>query len=290
MKSILVVTSLSPKNVARQLDCVLSWKPLASRVVSLHHHEELPLIQPEARGIELVAVDESAKNLLGKPFIFIDSFFDYFRRSPETHLLIVNSDIFLGNPDRMRQIFESVHVDLLFGQRVDVEALTSTSGELFGGFDYFLLSKEAINMYPRSQFCMGAPWWDHWLPLVPLTTGRASLLCSEPIALHVKHTSNWGIKPLSVLGYHMAEQLSALWTKAGERLAQEGHTGASRDVYRFGQLFVKYFMERRKIYKSYEAPFEQLPQELKGEVSWDMTDVYPVVTLDFIMKFAERFR
>ena len=288
MKNVLVATSISPRNIEKQVESFSTWDAVGGRLITLNHADEYDTISAGVP-FEVIKTEECAKEMLGKPFIFIDSFLEYFKSAPETHLMIVNSDIYLSEPDQMNEIINKVDAELLFGQRIDIDAPDSTEGDLFGGFDYFLLTKEGASLYPESDFCMGAPWWDHWMPIVPMTKGKKAILCSEPLVLHIKHESAWGTDPLAILGWHMAQHLVNLWTDLGSSFDKYDKHQPERIAFEFGVFFVKYFLARRDIYWQYHPKFEELPQALKGEVSWDMTDIFPVLTLDYIMGAAERY-
>ncbi|MCB0318220.1 MAG: hypothetical protein KDD56_05645 [Bdellovibrionales bacterium] len=288
MKNILIATSISPKNIEKQIESFSTWDALGGRIVSLNHEEEFDSISTKVP-FEVVKADRSAKTLLGKPFIFIDSFLDLFKQSPESHLMIVNSDIYLSEPARMRQIIEEVDADLFFGQRVDVERPDSTEGDLFGGFDYFLLTKDAIQLYPKSDFCMGAPWWDHWMPIVPLVKGKRAVLCSEPLVLHIKHESAWGLDPLLILGWHMAYHLKNFWGDLSEKFTKYTRSDSEAIAYHFGSFFVQYFLTRQNIDWNCYPNLDQISTDLKNTISWNATDIFPVLTLDFVMRAVERY-
>ncbi len=283
--SFAIVTSISPKNPSFQVDAMGSWTELGYPLYSFNSVEEREILEKQIP-IPIINVGRTAKEQFKKPLIFIDSFLEYFRNDPTlTHLIIVNSDIFLSDPNRFKQIINSVEFDLIFGRRLDVDSLESTAGELFDGFDYFVLSKQAAALYPASKFCMGAPWWDHWMPLIQLAHGKRTYMCEEPIALHLKHEMKWGLDtqiPLAKdLGDYMLQIFDKKRSEAGTDITKNPLLGLS-------SLFAIYFKLEREYHNFHYYRGGQYQEETQRALSHEICWRMPQVVLQYIFSVTPR--
>jgi len=140
-----------------------------------------------------VPTSRNASELLGKPLIYLDDVLSALQQVGTEICGIINSDIVLDEclalPSFLRKACEGA---LVYGQRVDVNDLTAQrNGVYYFGRDYFFFEQDFIKEIPASNFCIGAPWWDIWVPLVALHTGRSLIQPSERFALHVIHSIAW---------------------------------------------------------------------------------------------------
>ena len=106
---------------------------------------------------------------------------------------IVNSDIHLVAADDIQEfIGKNASGGLVFGARQDVESLDDLVGvEYGGGFDFFFFDRSLISLYPKTDFCLGAPWWDFWTPLVPIIKRAPVKQFISPFAYHRNHPTKW---------------------------------------------------------------------------------------------------
>lgn len=186
-----LATSLAPRNFENQRQAMGSWIQAGFKVVSLNAPDEIELLRHNFPDIQFVPAFRDGRVLHGKPYVYFDDFMDYFRNNPTPICGIVNSDIHLIN-----NIYDFVcnHAvnSLVFGSRIDVESLNNKAGEIYsGGFDFFFFDHKIINCYPKEEFCIGVPWWDYWIVLMPLQEKILIKRLVTPIALHVKHQFNW---------------------------------------------------------------------------------------------------
>ena len=200
MKDILIATSISPFNVDTQVDFLKTWKGFGSRMLTLNHSSEIEKLSAAQSEFEIIEVERSAKEIVGKPLVFIDDFLKFFLESSHSHLLLINSDLHLRKPDEFKNAINALEFDLFFGQRIDVNDVSDEEGELFGGFDYFIFSRDLAAKIPASEFCIGAPWWDHWIPLASILLDAKVYSCEEPIIGHVLHEVNYGVGSLGYMG------------------------------------------------------------------------------------------
>ncbi|MGA2094014.1 MAG: glycosyltransferase, partial [Sedimentisphaerales bacterium] len=114
---------------------------------------------------------------------------------------IVNSDIYLAaNEDTVSFIRREAENSFVYGSRVEVDSLDNLNGELYDrGFDFFFFDKSLIPLFPKSDFCIGATWWDYWLPLVSILSGCKVKMFVTPFAAHVRHRYKWDEKQWHLL-------------------------------------------------------------------------------------------
>jgi hypothetical protein len=279
-----IVTSISPRNTAYQVDAMSSWEALGAPLYSFNGLDERDIVASQIP-FPVIAVPRTAAERFRKPLIYIDSFLEYFLESSYTQLIIVNSDIFLSQPSRLVEILRTTDFDLLFGRRLDVDSVEATTGEFFDGFDYFVLTRAAAERYPRSNFCMGAPWWDHWMPLVQLAHRTKVFMCEEPLVLHLKHPGQWGLDTQIPLASELAGFLLDLFEAQKESYGGSPHKNPLAGL---ASLFALYFKVTRSFYDHHYYRAQEYEDEtnrcLVHEICWRM----PQVVLHYIFSATPR--
>jgi len=196
MSSILVATSIAPKDIENQRKAVDSWLKAGFDVVSLNCQEEYELIHKYFSDINFEIVARDAREKLGKPYIYFDDFMKFFQKSNYEVCGIINSDNHLIDPDRELRdfIFRESHKAFLFGSRMEVKSLEEMNGTIFEhGFDYFFFDKQISFIYPKNDFCIGQPVWDYWVIYIPIIKGIEVKKMVNPLACHISHTINWNM-------------------------------------------------------------------------------------------------
>lgn len=188
-----IATSLVPNNVSGQLPAIKSWQKLGFQVTSINPPEELPLLKEHYPGVRFVTAPRNGRALVGKPCIFIDDILEYFRKSEADYFGIVNSDIFLCADDGFADfIGRNVTDSLVYGSRVEIKGYGSALGRSYHyGFDYFFFDKRLLNVYPKSEFMLGIPWWDYWFPFYAGQAGVPIKRVDSYLAFHVSHPINY---------------------------------------------------------------------------------------------------
>ncbi|TAN45970.1 MAG: hypothetical protein EPN22_00450 [Nitrospirae bacterium] len=190
---IVIATSIAPNNIGAQQAAVASWTDLGFRVVSLNIAEEIPRLAGHFPDVMFIRAARSAEYLAGRPLVFINELIDYLKGCGSKICGIVNSDIhFRADQGFAAFLMEQARDSLVFGARVDVDALDSAKGEFYVyGFDYFFFDISVLDCYPSEDFCIGAPWWDYWMLSTPILQGKLLKELVSPIAFHVKHEFNY---------------------------------------------------------------------------------------------------
>jgi len=188
-----IATSIAPKNLKKQAKAIESWTKLGFDVVSLNCGEEINILQESFPDVKFVQAKRDARNTFGKPFIYFDEFLEYFQENDCEFCGIVNSDIFLiGDKGIISFIQSQARNALVYASRVEIDSLEVLRGEVYeDGFDFFFFHKSLISCFPKSDFCMGVPWWDYWALLIPALEGFQIKKFVTPFAYHIKHSFNW---------------------------------------------------------------------------------------------------
>jgi len=193
---ITLATTISPKGIENQRAAIDTWVKLGFSVVSLNCIEEIELIKPFFPDVEFITVSRDAREKFGKPYVYLDDFFEYYKKSDNEVCAIINSDIHLIgiNEGIIRFIKEEVRGSLIYGSRIDIDSLDNLNGKFVStGFDYFFFDRSIIGTYPKEEFCLGQPFWDHWIIVSPIINNIKVKYIVNPIAYHVKHELNWDV-------------------------------------------------------------------------------------------------
>jgi hypothetical protein len=191
----LLVTSIAPHNVENQQRAIESWLRLGFSVSSLNTPSEIDQLKPLFGNVEFVAVQRDAQADCGKPLVYLNDVVAFLgsRGSPVCGL--INSDIHLrATPETVRYLLEEAKNSMVLASRTDVKTLDDATGEVYKfGFDVFLFDRSILDILPPTEFCLGQPWWDLWLPSCLIHPPRRFPLkfVSFPIAFHIELAKNW---------------------------------------------------------------------------------------------------
>ncbi|MEG4074105.1 FkbM family methyltransferase [Microcoleus sp. Pol14C2] len=192
--SVAILTSIAPGNIANQRAAVESWRSLGFEAVSLNSREEISQLQPIYENVTFHEVKRDARTEAGRPLVYLDDLFVYLRDCGTKICGIVNSDIRLeADGDLISFICKQAENAVVFGSRTDVDSpAEQAAGEIYAkGFDFFFFDKELLKHFPNSQFCLGLPWWDLWIPLIAQQKGLTVKYLETAIAYHLKHPVNY---------------------------------------------------------------------------------------------------
>jgi len=190
-----IATSIAPQNIDQQARAIKSWLNLGFDVVSINCAEEILTLQQSFPDVRFIQAKRDAKEVYGKPLIYFDEFLDYFSKAEYEFCGIVNSDVYLQcNEDNISFIKSQLNNSLVYGSRIDVHRPEDLAGKVYrNGFDFFFFDKSLISCFPRSDFCIGMPWWDYWVPLMAALQGFTIKKLISPFAYHIKHIFRWSI-------------------------------------------------------------------------------------------------
>ena len=191
--SVAIATSIAPGNIENQRAAVESWILLGFEAVSLNSREEISQLQPLYENVTFHEVKRDARADAGRPLVYLDDLFVYLRDRGTKICGIVNSDIRLrADGDLISFICKQAENAVVFGSRTDVDSAEQTGGQIYAkGFDFCFFDKDLLRQFPKSQFCLGLPWWDLWIPLIAQQKGLTVKYLETAIAYHIKHPVNY---------------------------------------------------------------------------------------------------
>jgi glycosyltransferase involved in cell wall biosynthesis len=189
---ITIVTSLFPARIEHQQKAVSSWLELGLKVVSLNISEELKKVKPLFAAVDFLEIDRPSNDEIGSR-IYLNEIFSTIKTLPGAVFGIVNSDIIFSTNDNSPKIIKE-HIDnaIIYGSRSDLSTyLDENSTEYPFGFDYFFFHKDFTARVSDTEFCLGMPVWDYWLPLAGAVSGFTLKRLISPVAFHIKHDGAW---------------------------------------------------------------------------------------------------
>jgi|GEM_PF-1086694 hypothetical protein len=195
LESFCVATSIAPGNVEIQTKAINSWLREGFHVVSINSGQEIEALSPIYPQVRFVESTRDARDKFAKPYIYFDDFLDFFKSSGYRRFGLINSDIVLAplDDEGRNLIWKCTGHALLFGSRLNVESLDEPhDGTIFHmGYDFFFFDEHYLDLFPRSNFCIGLPWWDYWAVVVPILKGMPTHRMISQIALHQIHEVKW---------------------------------------------------------------------------------------------------
>ncbi len=201
-KVIVIATSIAPSNVETQRRAVDSWLELGFSVVSLNIQSEIEQLSCHYPRVKFIPVVRDAASRAGKPLVYLDDVLSALAGSGAAVCGIINSDVELrAKADFSDFIANYAQNGIVYGSRIDIDSVDDSQGkEYLGGFDYFFFSHDVIDCFPRTEFCLGSPWWDYWMPLAPLLAGLSVRKLNSPVAYHRIHDIRWQPELFESLG------------------------------------------------------------------------------------------
>jgi hypothetical protein len=194
MAALTVATSIVPRNFELQRLAIESWLKLGFNVISLNSAIEAALVAENFPEIPIKIVRRTAETITGRPYVFVDDVLKVAGENSSGEVFgIINSDIILVAGDDFTEFLrQQASGGMVFGSRTEIATADAREGEMYiDGFDLFFIDPAILPLYPESGFCMGAPFWDYWAPLVPMLNAVSVKWLVTPVAYHVTHQVAW---------------------------------------------------------------------------------------------------
>lgn len=193
---ITIATSIAPKDLEKQKKAIQSWIEVGFDVISINIEEEIVKLEPEFTNVKFIKAQRDARNFAEKPYIYFDDVMEQLSLSGSEVCGIINSDIVLNvKKDFYDFIYNEAKNSFVFGSRVDIKNIDSSEGIFYEyGFDIFFFNRNVISLFPKSDFCLGLPWWDYWIIAIPLIKNIKLKKLISPVAFHLWHKTNYDIK------------------------------------------------------------------------------------------------
>lgn len=190
-----IATSLAPGNIERQQRAVRSWQGLGFFVASLNSPDEIRTLRPHFPGVTFRAALRDARAAAGRPLVFFDDIMEMLGTLPGRRYGIVNSDIELrGTADTLEEIAALTADALVFGHRINIENPDDAEGSReVNGHDFFFFPRRVLTVFPKTPLCIGGPWWDYWVIMMPMLRGIELVRWEGPLGFHLKHPERWSM-------------------------------------------------------------------------------------------------
>jgi hypothetical protein len=130
-------------------------------------------------------------------------------------VVVTNADLLIRpGTSLVAAIRELRPKEFIFSRRVNIHRPDQTNG-MPGrfGYDFFAGHADEIGECPDGGMVFGAPWWDHYLPLMMFARGYR-IFQTEPAVLHLEHQLR--LRGWEELGHRFITQIQARVTN--ERL------------------------------------------------------------------------
>lgn len=192
-----LATSLVPgRNMDVQRAAVASWRAQGFKIVSFNRAQEIGPLSQVFPDLEFHDPGRDAKDVTGKPLIYLADILSYFRARRSGPFGIVNADIVLDPPLGFAQRIEAeAQGSLVVATRVEVADLAERTGKRnLWGFDAMFLDTDLASRFTDCGFCLGMPFWDYWMPMTAVLHQLPYKQIKNDVAFHRSHAEAWSDK------------------------------------------------------------------------------------------------
>lgn len=186
----IAITSISPThtNGDVQLKAVKSWQDAGFKVYAFQAPHEVEIMKQQYPDVEFVPTYRTMQNLFKAPYVSINAMLDYSRSMNFPQIMIINSDIIIGeNTDRLKHLYSNCDKAMIVLNRMDYKEDMSTGVRYEYGMDAFIIHRDYYHLYPQSIYCMGQTWWDYWIQYIAILKGKKVFRDTTPIIFHKEH-------------------------------------------------------------------------------------------------------
>jgi hypothetical protein len=194
-----LITSLPP-NVSRhdargkeigadyQERCIESWHRAGFEPISVNSTSE-----SYRHSVRMIPVSRDASAVTGRPNVFLaDLLAVASNEAGGGPVVLMNADLLIRPGTALAaNALELRPGEFIFSRRIDIDRPDQTNG-MPGrlGCDFFAGHADDISGLPDGGMVFGAPWWDHYFPLMMFVQG-CRIYQSEPAVLHLAHRAQW---------------------------------------------------------------------------------------------------
>src|SRR5262249_11883631 len=112
----------------------------------------------------------------------------------EDVFVLLNADVaVLPGGELSATLSAEVAGALVMSQRVDVTDPAPHRGSRYAfGYDFFAFGRELPPKLPTTDFVLGEPWWDYWLPIAAALAGGGLKRVDHALTTHLVHETAYG--------------------------------------------------------------------------------------------------
>lgn len=215
MVSMPLITSVPPKmsrldakgdeiGEAYQLGCIESWQRSGFEPVSVNSKNEA-----FRHALRMIPVSRDASAITGRPQVFLADLLTVASIEAQgRQFVLMNGDLVLPRTAALAaRVAQLRPGEFIFGRRIDIDQLDQTDGipQRFG-YDFFAGHADDISGLSDAGMVFGAPWWDHFFPLLMLMQG-CRIYQIEPAVMHLNHTKQWNMPVWEALGQRFVAEI-----------------------------------------------------------------------------------
>lgn len=261
---IVIGTSIAPRGLEKQRDAVESWIALGFDVISLNIPDEITVLQPDFPDVRFVPALRTAEAMTGRPLVYFDDLMTALSQQGAAVVGIVNSDIMLrGSSETRRFLAREAAGAFLFGSRLDTVTYERESARVYAqGYDFFFFDRTMTGLYPRTDLCLGMPWWDYWAPLVAQMRGLPVKRLETALAYHPHHDTAWANDHWVRFGALFSRDMHTLIQSAAESRRMSGETSEDERWLMLGAgLAHETYLWRASEYNTLDDRFAEVERE-----------------------------
>jgi GT2 family glycosyltransferase/Tfp pilus assembly protein PilF/SAM-dependent methyltransferase len=273
--SVVVSTSLAPREIEIQSKAVESWINLGFKVFSINCQEEIGLLRESFPQVTFFEAKRNGKTRFGKPYIYFDDFLLFFKKFESNICGIINSDnILFSDIGLVSFIQKHARNSLVYGSRVEIKSLDNLDGDFYDkGFDFFFFDKSIISCFPESETCIGVTWWDYWAAIIPALEGIEIKKLVSPLAYHITHQNRWDEKQWHYMGKSISGHLYNKWCDNNRLLTNNNNPLRIFNTILYNATYAL-FLNR------------ELGPEERVKISYEMLSRFAISILAFLEKMS----
>jgi len=174
--------------------CVATWVDSTDSVRSVNSYRECDLGIEDLK-VNVLYCEHDFYESTGRPLIGLDDLLVQFEEDETfTHLVIVNADVYLDTARVLDQLRRMNKGFFISEPRVNTTTINFEPNSFYKhGFDLFVLTREQAAVLRGTQFAIGMPWWDHYIPVMLTLHGHRRLSSTGPSAFSLIHDERWVI-------------------------------------------------------------------------------------------------
>lgn len=196
MKSPIVTSLIPADDITSQRQAVDSWLRAGFSAMSLNRSEDIAILKNDFPDVAFIAADKIKQDSYGKYHVYFDDLLACLEQSGSAVGGIVEPDICLYGQDLANHIAHEAANCIVYQEKINVEALQVFEGRLFPEIGVVFLDCQFAQCYPKSDFCLGMPWWDYWALLLSVIGKIPVKKLTTPFAYHVIHSEQYDVKAM----------------------------------------------------------------------------------------------
>jgi len=145
-------------------------------------------------GVSVKFIERDSEDITGKPLIYLDDMIKSVLQEYNGPIAITNSDIVIDLSESILYTIKHLQPgEGIISNRKNITEPNSKHGCPFRfGYDLFVFHTEDLKRLDfGSLMIIGAPWWDHFLPISMINLGVKISAPRNPVAYHLVHDNRW---------------------------------------------------------------------------------------------------